>query len=123
MLFQVGETDYTRKIREGTYVVNSIEAYTEWTDANYRIHRSVVRSQLSGSFTMYFGNQADYQAFLAALEAHRSNGGYYTVGLFSNNTHQWKQNVDVFLSFTPARQQKIIGEAWFPELKVNIKEC
>ena len=121
MLFKVGDTDYTRKIRQNTYQVNTYDSYSEWTDANYRIHRSVVRSQLSGSFTMYFGTQAEFDTFIQSLPRH--NGGYVTVGLFSNNKLEWREGVDVFMDFAPARQQKIIGEAWYPELKVTVKEC
>lgn len=122
MLFKVGNTDYTRKIRQDTYTVNSYDTYTEWTDANYKIHRSVVRSQLSGSFTMYFGTQAEFEGFIENLPRNEE-GGYFTVGLFSNNKLQWFPSVDVFMDFNPARKQKVIGEAWYPELKVTIKEC
>lgn len=122
MLFQLNSIDYTRKIRQGTYTVNAFDQYTEWTDANYRTHRHVYRSQISGSFTMYFGNQTDFQAFLNDLEAAKIGEGLYHIGAMSNNTDTWHGALDVFLDFTPSRQQKIIGEAWYPELKVTIKE-
>lgn len=122
MLFEIAGTDYTRKIREGTYAVNSYDSYTEWTDANYKIHRSIVRSQLSGSFTMYFGNQTDYQTFLNTIERAKIQPGLYRAGLYSNNKNLYYTNREIFIDFAPARQQKVIGEAWFPELKVTIKE-
>ena len=122
MLFKVGNTDYTTKIRQGTYVVNSYDSYSEWTDANYKIHRSIVRSQLSGSFTMYFGNQTDFQTFLNNLESVKLKEGLYQIGLQSNNRNEWCPYVEAFIDFAPTRQQKVIGEAWFPELKVTIKE-
>ena len=123
MLFKVYNTDYTRKIRQGTYLINTYDSYTEWTDANYKHHRSIVRSQISGSFTMYFGTQAEFQTFLNNLKKAKVQEGSYRVGLYSNNKNVWKSNVEVFIDFNPVREQKIIGEAWYPELKVSIKEC
>ena len=123
MLFQLNSKDYTRKIRQGTYTINSYDSYTEWTDANYKLHRNIVRSQILGSFTMYFGNQSEYQTFLDDIESSKVQPGVTRVGLWSNNRHEWHGNIEVFIDFTPAREQKIIGEAWFPELKVTIKEC
>ena len=122
MLFELNDADYTRKIRQGTYMVNSIEQFTEWTDANYKTHRHVFRSQISGSFTMYFGNQAAFEEFLNDLAAAKIADGVYRIGLFANNINQWKGGMEAYINFTPAREQKVIGEAWFPELKVTVKE-
>ena len=101
MLFKVGDTDYTRKIRQGTYVVNSYDSYSEWTDANYKIHRSIVRSQLSGSFTMYFGNQSEFQGFLYALKRAKIKEGLYRIGLQSNNQDRFYPAAEVFIDFAP----------------------
>ena len=95
---------------------------TEWTDANYVSHRHVYRSRISGSFTMYFGNQAAFQSFLVDLNAARIQEGLHKVGLQVNNKDQFRSNVSAFIEFSPSRQQKIIGEAWFPELKVTVRE-
>lgn len=121
MLFQIGDTDYTRKIIQGTYTVNSYDVYKEWQDANVNIHRSVLKRRISGVFTMYFGNQTDYQTFLNALETVRKNDGSYTVSIMVNNEHSFKTNIDMFIDFRPTREQKVLGEAWYPELDVSIQ--
>lgn len=121
MLFQIGDTDYTRKIIQGTYTVNSYDVYKEWQDANVNIHRSVLKRRISGVFTMYFGNQTDYQTFLNSLETVRKNDGSYTVSIMVNNEHSFKTNIDMFIDFRPTREQKVLGEAWYPELDVSIQ--
>lgn len=121
MLFKVGDTDYTRKIIQGTYTVNSYDVYKEWQDGNVDIHRAVLKRRISGVFTMYFGNQTDYQAFLNALETVRKNDGSYTVSIMVNNENSFKTNIDMFIDFRPTREQKVLGEAWYPELDVSIQ--
>ena len=121
MLFSIGTTDYTRKIRQGTYTINAYDVYKEWQDANCDIHRSILKRRVSGSFTMYFGNQEVYQTFLNDLEAVRNNDGSFTVGLMVNNEHTFIGGADMFIDFRPTREQKILGEAWYPELEISIQ--
>lgn len=120
MLFKIGENDYTRKIRQGTYKVNSYDVYKEWQDANADIHRSVIKQRISGSFTMYFGNEAEFTLFLSRLASVRENDSSYNVWLMTNNNNTFNQR-RVYMDFRPAREQKIIGEAWYPELAVTIQ--
>ena len=97
MLLKVGDTDYTRKIIQGTYTVNAYDVYKEWQDANVNIHRAVLKRRISGVFTMYFGNQTDYHTFLNALETVRKNDGSYTVSIMVNNENSFKTNIDMFI--------------------------
>lgn len=121
MLFKVRDVDYTTKIRQGTYTVNAYDVYKEWQDANAVIHRSVIATRIQGQFTMYFGNQADYEAFINNLSFAKYQGGFYRVGLMINNKLTFFSNTEVFMEFKPTRQQKVIGEAWYPELVVQIQ--
>ena len=122
MLLQIGQTDYTRKIIQGTYAVNQYDSYKEWLDANYKTHRNTYASKLKGTFSMYFGNQTIYQTFLSDLEAVRNVDNSVTIGLMSNNTHTWKGAAEVFIEFFPTREQRVLGDAWYPELRVDIEE-
>ena len=121
MLFKVGNTDYTTKIRQGTYTVNAYDVYKEWQDANALIHRSVIATRIQGQFTMYFGNQTDYESFINTLSFAKYQGGFYKVGLMINNKMTFYGSTEVFLEFKPTRQQKVIGEAWYPELVVQVQ--
>ena len=118
MLFTINNTQY--KIRQGTYKVNEYDVYTEWTDANCDIHRSVLKRRISGSFVLYFEDEQDYTSFLDNLESVRGNDGSYSVGLMCNNSHQFR-NTSVFIDFRPTREQKVIGQAYYPDIQMNIQ--
>ena len=60
-LFKVGEVDFTEYIIASSYDVDQEDVYTEWRDIFYNLHRSSVRTQIAGSFTLCFAN--DEQAF------------------------------------------------------------
>lgn len=122
MLFKIGDNDYTTHIRQGTYKVNSEELYKSWIDANFIEHRHIYRTKVGGSFSLYFGNQAEFVEFLQRLEAVRNINGYYVVGLMSNNEHEFYPIKNVFVEMSPVREQKVIGEAWYPELVLKVEE-
>lgn len=122
MLFKVGDTDYTRKIISGSYGVNDNDIYKEWTDANFETHRHVYRSQATGSFTMYFGRQSDFQEFLSKLGTVKNNNGSYTIGLSINNKNEFRNNMKCFVDFEPTREQRVLGEAWYPQVQIKIEE-
>lgn len=121
MLLQIGQTDYTRKIIHGTYAVNKYDVYKEWQDANCTTHRSILKRRVSGSLTMYFSNQDVFQTFLNDLAAEKNNDGSYTVGVMINNDNQWAPQTDLFIDFRPAREQKVLGVAWYPELQISLQ--
>ena len=122
MLFYLGGINYTSKIIEGTYEVNSEDVYTSWTDANLTVHRHRGRTKWSGSFRMYFGTQEEYLEFLQALkDSETDEGGGYNVGLMCNNLHKFAYK-QVYIKFEPTRYQKVLGKAYYPNVTIKIEE-
>lgn len=52
MLAIIGSTDITKHIVADSYNIDAADVYEEWLDGNYRKHREVVRSRVSGSFSV-----------------------------------------------------------------------
>ena len=122
MLFNVNGKDYTRRIISGSYGVNSYDQYKEWTDANYDTHRHVFRSQVTGSFLMYFGRESEYNAFLEDMRTVKNNDGSFTISVACNNTNDFRSNRKCYVEFNPVREQRVIGEAWYPQVQIKIEE-
>lgn len=86
VLHKTGQADYdlTPFLDVQNYNINAADVLQEWTDANYVIHRAVVRQRRSGTITVGFSRAADYGAFMAALSTYLT-GGAYSVTAYVNN--------------------------------------
>lgn len=120
-LFQVGNTDYTNRVINPSYSVNSVPVYTDWTDGFHVTHRDVYRRRVSGSFQMRFFNNADFAAFMAALEAVKTSN-YYTVTLYVSNESA-ARSVNVFLNPTPSLIRYAHGGINYQTFDVTVEEA
>ena len=91
MLFSLNGVDYTSYVREKGYNISENDVYgnTAWVDANFVKHRNVVRTEITGSFTMLFESEAEYNSFLNNVENSKT-AGHNPVTLYVNNTNKMK---------------------------------
>mgnify|MGYP003345139370 CR=1 FL=1 len=67
-LFKIGDTDFTDYII--AYNVDAQNAYKEWEDIFYNLHRDKVKTRITGSFTMSFANdEGAFRDFVELIEA------------------------------------------------------
>lgn len=52
MLVKIGSIDITKKIEDGTYVMESEGEYIEWKDGNKKKHRVYTCEKVKGSFNV-----------------------------------------------------------------------
>lgn len=119
--FKMGGTDYTSKIKMGTYKVNSQPVYEEWTDGNYLTHRVVTRRRLSGSFTMLFDDPVEYYEFLYKVQDLTGIEGYTTASLYVNNLHTI-QDANVYISLEPINLVPYFGAKSHDGFTISINE-
>ena len=86
VLFKAGNTDYSKKIIEGSYKVYKNEVTFDWEDGNYKKHHEILRYRTSGSFQVYMKSWSEYTSFLSILEGVRS-GSEYSLTVFAQNTN------------------------------------
>lgn len=60
MLASLNSTDITKLINESSYKMDSEDVYENWTDGNFREHRVIARSKISGSFEVALYGQDGY---------------------------------------------------------------
>ena len=83
-LFVVNGVDLTTHIVAPTYIMNELNVYEEWTDANKVNHRDVIRTRVTGSFDVYIDNETDFNTFVNMIE-NKSGGDYITATVYINN--------------------------------------
>ena len=103
MVFKIGDNDYSSKVLVDTYNVNRIDIYTEWEDANGRIHRDIYRQKIQGEFDMLISNMSEYAAFIADVQNSTTNGGFVPCKVCVNNYNQENVQADLFIDYTPIK--------------------
>lgn len=120
MLFSIDGLDFTQCIKMGTYQVNKVDVYNEWSDGFGMNHHDIYRKRIQGSFEMYFVNESDYEDFLNYVEVNKTAGGYLPVTLFINNTNDWENDVNVYLTMELKNEIPYIGMGKYSGFTVNI---
>lgn len=112
-LFKMGAYDLTEHIVVPTYKVNDLPEYEEWKDANYTIHREIVRTKIQGSFTVKFSSLSEYEEFLQAVENNTVDDGSTSATVYSHNKVHDDQGIVrttyVFMDFDPVDALPVQG--------------
>ena len=80
----VNNTDLTPYVVNGSYDIGASDTYESWQDGNYKEHRIIVTSKVSGSFDIAFGGELPLSDFLDTWNAAVDNG-VLTIGLYVPN--------------------------------------
>lgn len=120
-LFTLGGVNYSAHIIKGSYNVNKVDEFEEWTDADYKVHRYAGRTRVKGSFEMQFMNTGDYSNFITAMDTNKQTNGTYLPTLFINNRNA-AESVTCFLSFEVGLEQDSNLRLRFPKFTVSVEE-
>lgn len=112
--------DYTNYITVPSYKVNNKPFYTEWTDGDLNIHRDIQRYYLEGSFTLYFTDPEEYQAFLSRYKRVMVDG-HIPAYVYSNNDHELKL-ANIFMDFELENEMPFMGAKEIEGFEVTIRE-
>lgn len=125
IMFKVGNTDYSANVVDNNngYKVQSDPVFTEWEDANRRIHRCVERMRTAGTFTMFFKTIDDYETFCQTMTSNRKNDYSYPCVVYDNTTNS-QVTADFFVSYTPVRHRTDdLQSDYVAAISVTVKEC
>lgn len=103
-VFKIGNTDFSGHVIAGTYNINSYDLYSERQTGSKKIRRKFLRTQIMGSFEMFFRTMAEYTAFLNKYNSAKSTELTVNCTVTPNNTNI-ETVVSAFLSFTPTRNR------------------
>lgn len=124
-LFKMGVYDLTEHIVVPTYKVNEQPEYEEWKDANYTVHREIVRTKVKGSFSVVFSSLSEYEEFLQAVEDHTIEDGSTQVTVYLHNKAHDDQGITkqayLFIDFDPQDALPIMGSE-DSEFEITVSE-
>lgn len=121
-LFKMGDVDFTKCIRMGTYKVNSKDVYNEWVDGNYKTHRDIVRSKVKGTFSLYFTDASKEEEFFDILNSITGTGGQTPVSVYVNNHHEVR-DVEVFIDIDPSNEKPYMGLNKYGGFELSLEEA
>lgn len=121
MLASINGTDITKYIQESTYEVNQEDVYEEWLDGNYRTHREVTRTKVTGKFEMVFVTESEFSAFLTLLGNNTSASGVLAITLYVTNINT-SASYNVFYEFENTSNRQINSNYFYKRFKMEIEE-
>ena len=116
----VNNTDLTPYIVDGSYDVNASDTYESWQDGNFKEHRIIVTSKVSGSFKIGCDVELSLADFLETWNGAVDNG-VLTIGLYVSN----KDSFEALESYFDIKNEDHIltaGGKWIDVLNIKIKE-
>lgn len=123
-LFKIGNKDFTRYIKVPSYVINNVDVYTEWTDANRKTHRDVSRQKMQGTFSLLFSTESEYYNFIDTIKQYKDKGGGFVapVSLYANNENKLLTDLEVFIDAEYADYLPVISFSENEGIDISIEE-
>lgn len=116
--------DLSKHIPMGSYNVNVIEEFEEWTDSNYDIHRKLLRNRVEGTFDLKFKSIADYETFIdvLALAKATTQQNYIEMDAFATNKGMI-YNKKFYFEFAPKNDLPMMADSKNDAFTFTIKEA
>lgn len=121
VLFTLGGVDYTDKINQHNYKMNAADVASTWTDANYRVHRDVYRTRVSGTFKMLFSKD-EYEEFLSNYQSSINTDGSYTISVYVETAKETQEITATLTYKSVVRFRQDNGEEGAIEVDVTVTE-
>lgn len=122
MIFKINGVDFTNNVVNGTYDVNMEERFSEWEDANHRVHRSDYHTKIKGRVDVYFKLAEDYDAFCGFVNDGKLSDGRCSVKMSVNNTGATFDGF-AWVKFEPLRAtNETIGD-FYNQFTVSVEEA
>lgn len=121
MLVKINNTDITSNIIAESYDVNRNNIFAnEWTDANGTLHKDLLRTQISGKFTLKFLTAGAYETFVTLYKTNDVGSGLMNISVYVNNICEQKA-ITAYCSFKPIMRKSLTNN-FYKEFSFEILE-
>ncbi len=120
-MFKIGLTDYSNHVVGENYSGQSNDEYETWTDANGKEHRSAYRQRISGTFELYFTDEAEYLTFQSVLETNKRADLTYPITIYDSRTGN-EEDIFAFVNYNTTLYRNPAFVDRVEQIKVTIKE-
>lgn len=122
MIIKINGVDFTNNVVNGTYDVNMEERFSEWEDANHRVHRSDYHTKVVGTLDLFFKLAEDYYSFCSFVNNGRLADGRCRIVMSVNNTGSTFDGF-AYVKFKPLRAtNETIGD-FYNQFTLDIEEA
>lgn len=121
IMFKIGTVDYSNRVIAERYRIAKEPQYESWKDASGTEHRSTTRTQVKGSFSMYFKTLEEYLAFTENMADLREDDLSVYCTVCDNKTNT-EQSIYAFIDFTPDRAKNALNEDTMGVINISITE-
>lgn len=120
-LFKIGDTDFTDYIIASSYNVDAQNAYKEWEDIFYNLHRDKVKTRITGSFTMSFANdEGAFRDFVELIEA-ATVGDKTRLTVYLNKKGR-QETREFYVTYNPKIKSVENGNVMYEDFNFSLEE-
>ena len=116
----VNDTDLTPYVVNGSYNIRASDTYESWQDGNFKEHRIIVTSKVSGSFKIGCDSELSLADFLETWNGAVDNG-VLTIGLYVSNKDSFEA-LECYFDIKNEDHILTAGGKWIDVLNIKIKE-
>lgn len=117
-----GTFNITPFIAVPSYKVDDKVLGDSWEDSNWYGHIDVVRYRAQGTFTVWFDDPSDFEAFTDFIETHKGDDEYIYASVYLNKKHTVKQDIEVMISWEPSNDLPLYGIKAHDGYEITIQE-
>lgn len=117
----VDSNDLTDYIVDGSYDVNTEDAYESWQDGNMVEHRVIVGQKVVGSFSILCSDKTITLADFLTYWNNAVDNGVVTIGLYVPSLNSFEA-LNCYYEITNAEHIKRVDDSFIDVMKVIVKE-
>ena len=121
VFFKINTTDLSQYEDKQNHNINAVDVYSTWTDGNWKDHRVIARTRITGTLKLGFANSTDFSSFLTLLTTARNANGYYPIKIYVANTGT-EETVNAFLDVSVADKWDSVNSRQWHEVTVKVSE-
>lgn len=121
-LLYINGKDFSQKVNYKSYNVTSTDVCNEWIDGFGTIHKDKYRERISGSFDMAFLTSEEYQEFISAVQASKTEKGSVKAELYVSGLVNDMVESNFFMDITLKKHQEANVEHVVTIISVGVEE-
>jgi len=122
-VFKIGNVDFSGHVIAGTYSIKNVDVFATWDDGDGRTHKKLKRTQMRGSFEMFFKTMEDYESFVDAIESGKTaSSSAFVEATLTDNYSNDDISSNYYFDFSPVRNRAANWDDYMMRFTVNVEE-
>lgn len=122
---EIVNIDFTQFVQVPSWKVSEFDITQDWEDGNLKTHQYILRTQITGTFTLKFYKTADFHRFFETLNRNKITTGENS-GAVLATVYLLNKNIvkSAYLRFStdPQDTLPLLGSGSYEGFEVSVKE-